>query len=72
LQSSPVEPDDDLSVDHRHRSRPGAEPQDLGERGRLLADILDLERNSLLRKKLFLSIAARSARLGVDSDFFRH
>lgn len=71
LDSAPVEPDDDVAVDHRHGCGPVPEPLELCQGLGLLLDVLDRERDPLLRKKLFLSVAAESARLRVEGDFLR-
>ena len=72
FEPSPVEPDDRVAVDHRHRCCLVSEPLEIGQGGGVLADVPVRERDPFLRKKLFLSLAARSAGLGVNHDVLRH
>ena len=72
LDLSAVEAHHDLAADDSHGGGPIAEFLELIERSRIFADVLVRERNTLLRKKLFLGLAAYSARLAVDDDLFRH
>ncbi len=67
-----VEADDDLAIDHRDGCGPVAEFQQLLQRRVVLLDVLIDERNSLVRKKLFLLVAGCSARLTVDDDLLCH
>jgi hypothetical protein len=72
FEPSPVEADDDVAVDRRHRCCLVSEPLKIGQGSRVLADVPVRERDPSLRKKLFLSLAARSAGLGVNHDVLRH
>ncbi len=72
LDLSAVEPHHDLAADDGHGRGPVAEVLELIERSGIFADVLVRERNALLRKKLFLGLAARSPRLAVQDDLFRH
>jgi len=72
LDPAPVEADHHLAVDDRDGRGLVAEAQKLLQGRRVLPDILRCERDTLLRKKLFLSLAARSAGLGVDDDLLRY
>jgi len=72
FELAPVEPDHDLAVNEGHGGGPVAELLEFLERRGILADVLVRERDPLLRKKLFLCVAARSARLAVDDHLFRH
>ena len=72
FKPSSIEPDHDLAVDHGHGSRPVPEALELGQRGRVLADVLVNEGDPFLRKKLFLGMAAASAGLTIDDHLFYH
>lgn len=72
LEPAAVEADHRLAVDHRDRCRAIPEALELGQRPRVRADVLRREGNAFLRKKLFLSFAARSARLCVQHDLSGH
>ncbi len=72
LEPPAVEPDDDLAVDLRHWRSPVSHLDQLVAGRGILADVFDREIDALLRKKLFLVVAARSARLGIDDHRFRH
>ncbi len=63
LELPAVEANDDLipHEDDRHR-RPACPRQQLCPGGGVLGDVLRLERNTFLRKKLFRQVAAASAR----------
>ena len=69
LELATVEPDDNFVPDeddgHRRPPRPS---QQLRAGGRILGDVLRLERDTLLRKKLFRQVAAASASRPVDRD----
>ena len=72
LNLSAVEAHHDLAADDSHGGGPVAEFLQLIERGGIFPDVFVREGNALLRKKLFLGLAARSPRLAVDDDLFRH
>ncbi len=72
LELPPVEPHHDLAVDDRHGCGLVPESLKLGQSRRVLADVLSRKRDPFLRKKLFLSLAAPSTRLGVDNHLLRH
>lgn len=72
LDLPPIKADDHLSVDDGHWGRLVSELQELLQRRRISPDVPVGERNFLMRKKLFLRLAARSPRLAINNDFFRH
>jgi hypothetical protein len=72
LELASVKPHHDFAVDDRHGRGEIPKPLKLLPGFRIFADVLDRERNSFLRKKLFLSVATPSPRLGVDDDFPGH
>jgi len=72
LDLGSVKADDHLTVDDRDRSRPQSELLQFLQRLRIIADILRDERNTLLRKKLFLLVAGASPWLGIDNHLLRH
>ena len=72
LELPPVKPRHDLAVDDRHGRGPVPELQEFLQRRGVLTDILGRERDPFLRKKLFLPVAATSAGLRIDDDFFSH
>ena len=72
LELPPVEAHHHLAVDDGHGRGPIAEPLELLERRRILADVPVREPDALLRKKLFLCLAARSAGLAIKDDLFCH
>jgi len=72
VQLRAVEPDHYLAIDHGDRRRPGSQREQLLQRRRVLTDVLLDKSNALLRKILFLAVARRSARLGVERHAFRH
>ena len=61
-----------LAVDDRHRSGPEPKLDELLEGGLVRPDVLDSERYTVLRKKLFLSVACASAGLGIDHHLLCH
>jgi len=62
LELPAVEADDDLvSDDDDGHGRPARARQELSPGGRILGDVLRLERDTFLRKKLFRQVAASSA-----------
>ncbi len=60
LDLAPVKADDHLTVDDRDRGRAHPKLHQLLQRLWILSDILRDERNTLLRKKLFLLVAGAS------------
>lgn len=66
LEPPAIEAYDDLVVDPRHRRRSISHPDQLVAGRCIRADVLGRERDPFLRKKLFLVLAGRSARLRVD------
>ncbi len=72
LQLPPIEPDDDFAVDDGHGGGPVPELLKLSQRRGVLPDVLVGEADAFLRKKLFLRLATRSARLAIHDDFFCH
>ncbi len=72
LQLTPVEADDNLAVNHGDWGRLEAEFQKFLQGLPIRPDILRLERNARLRKKLLLCVAAASPRLRVDDYLFGH
>jgi hypothetical protein len=67
-----VEAEDGLAVDDGHGRRLKPETDQLLESRRILANVLGRERDPLLRKKLFLVLAGRSAVLRVDDHGLGH
>jgi hypothetical protein len=72
LESSAVEPDHGLAVDHRDRRCTIPERLQFFARFRIGSDVLRDEGDTFLRKKLFLVFAARSAGLGIDDHLLCH
>jgi hypothetical protein len=67
-----IKPHHRLAVDESHRRCPESQLHQLLE-GRLIRpDILDHERNAVLRKKLFLPVAGPSAGLRIHHHLLRH
>ncbi len=69
---APVKADNHLAIDHRDRSRPHPELQQLLQRQRIVPDVLRDELDTLLRKKLFLLVTGASPGLGIDDHLLRH
>ena len=61
-----------LAVDERYRSALVAQGKQLFQRRLVLAHVLVDKGNTFLRKKLFLSVARASARLGKDNHGYSH
>jgi hypothetical protein len=72
VQAGAVESHDDLAVDHRGRRAARPQREQLLQRCGVLANVLLRERDALLRKKLFLAMARRSAGLRKNDYLFRH
>jgi hypothetical protein len=72
LQFPAIEADHGFAVNDGDRRGSVSELQKFLKRGRILPNILRLEDDTLLRKKLFLLIATASAGLRVHNHVFRH
>ena len=72
LELLPIKTYHRLTIDHGHRRGPKPQLHQFLERGLVRADIFGHKRNTVLRKKLFLSVTGPSPRLGVHDYVLRH
>jgi len=72
LELFAIKPHHRLAVDDGHRSCPESQLHKLLEGGLIRPDVLDDERNAVLRKELFLPVTRASPRLGIYHHLLWH